>query len=511
MNFPNLKERLDQNIQRPCFIIASCIKTLFLPSYKSTDFEVHRNWLALTSSLPPHKWYSEATSQWTLDYPPLFAWFEYVLSLAGGLVDPAMLEVNNLEYSSWKTVVFQRMSVVLTDLVFALGINGVAHSLPHLVSKQSGRWSGRFSKQRTLVWLILSNAGLLMVDHVHFQYNGFLTGILLLSVAAVLQGKIVLAALWFSILLNLKHIYLYIAPAFGIFMLRSYCFKSSKDGRIILSSFSLLNLFSLALSVISICGLSLGPFVLSGQLPQLLSRLFPFKRGLCHAYWAPNFWALYNIGDKLLAVFSPKLGLAPVTQTSTMMSGLVQDISHSVLPNISPLVTLVLTLISMLPAVVKLWRSPSNVNFLRSLIIFAWSSFMFGWHVHEKAIILVIIPLAVAACITKYEASMYIAVSTLGHFSLFPLLFQARELSTKLLMLVCHLLVGTQSLPLAPLSWPECLYLGVSPLLFLYCELLHPVLSLAHLQFLPLLTYSAYTGLGLSFCYVRYYLHFLVS
>lgn len=48
-------------------------------------------------------------------------------------------------------------------------------------------------------------------------------GVFVLSLAAAAEERHVLSALLFATLLNLKHIFLYAAPAFFVFLLRRYC------------------------------------------------------------------------------------------------------------------------------------------------------------------------------------------------------------------------------------------------------------------------------------------------
>ncbi|XP_070282973.1 dolichyl pyrophosphate Glc1Man9GlcNAc2 alpha-1,3-glucosyltransferase isoform X4 [Myotis yumanensis] len=436
------------------------LKCLLIPTYHSTDFEVHRNWLAITHSLPVSQWYYEETSEWTLDYPPFFAWFEYALSHVAKYFDQEMLNIHNLNYASSKTLLFQRFSVIFTDILFVYAVHECCKCI-------DGKKAGKELTEKPkfiLSVLLLWNFGLLIVDHIHFQYNGFLMGLMLLSIARLFQKRHMEGALLFAVLLHFKHIYLYVAPAYGIYLLRSYCFTANKpDGSVRWNSFNFVRLISLGLIVFLVSALSLGPFLALNQLPQVFSRLFPFKRGLCHAYWAPNFWALYNALDKVLAVIGPK-------------------------------------------------------GFLRCLILCALSSFMFGWHVHEKAILLAILPMSLLSVGKAGDASIFLILTTTGHYSLFPLLFTAPELPIKILLMLLFTIYSISSLKTLfrkekPLfNWMETFYLlGLGPL-EVFCEFVFPFTSWKlKYSFLPLLLTSAYCAVGITYAWFRLYVSVLTD
>ncbi|KAI9141884.1 glycosyltransferase family 57 protein [Paraphysoderma sedebokerense] len=483
--------------------LSTAIKLLLIPTYRSTDFEVHRNWLAITHSLPLSKWYYEDTSEWTLDYPPFFAYFEKSLSQFATFFDSNMLKVDNLNYASQETILFQRLSVVVTELVLLFGIKRFCDVLPTNYQRY------------VLTAFVFLNPGLLLVDHIHFQYNGFLFGILMLSLSELKRDNVLIGSLLFAALLNFKHIFLYLAPAYFIFLLRTYCFPSSPSIRasVKLSSFSPVNFLKLGVTVLSVFVLSLGPFY--KHLPQLLTRLFPFKRGLCHSYWAPNVWALYTFADRVLIQAFSRFGYEfDSSELANATRGIVGESSFVVLPNILPHHTFILTVVSQVPALIKLWRNPSFENFIVSIVLCGFGSFHFGWHVHEKAMIMVLIPLSLLSITSLALAKIFYIASIVGYFSLFPLLFQPLEFPIKISILVIYVTLsysylshyhGSSTLRLSNL---EKLYLfGFIPLQIFVSS--SSFLIPGKFEFLPLMGCSVYSAIGLVYCWGKLYIGWL--
>lgn len=242
-----------------------------------------------------------------------------------------MLKISANAYTSGETVIFQRLTVIISDIFYFYGVFQWCQIITKLKTRfpKQFLYDQWFHPRVMLAMLFLWNPGLLIVDHIHFQYNGLLSGLMLLSMARMVQKRELESSLWFTILLNMKHIYIYISPAYFVYLLRNYCFDRHFN-------FKLKNFLKLTSIVLFVFTISFGPFIVLGQLSQLISRLFPFKRGLSHAYWAPNFWALYNGIDKVFSFMTNS------KSNASMTSGLVQQYEHQVLFNVTPIVTLLL-------------------------------------------------------------------------------------------------------------------------------------------------------------------------
>ncbi|KAI8372861.1 glycosyltransferase family 57 protein [Radiomyces spectabilis] len=491
---------------RDLLVISTLLKVALIPSYRSTDFEVHRNWLAITHSLPLSQWYTEKTSEWTLDYPPFFAWFEKVLSFFGAMVDPAMVVVQNLNYQSQATVIFQRLSVIASELILYWALVRYVRAFG---SKQV-HW--------ILAASIFLHPGLLIVDHMHFQYNGLLYGILIHSIVEAKRDNLLGSGILFAVLLNFKHIYLYLAPAYFVYLLKAYCFIPGRDGQSRI--FSISRFLTLGLSVIAVFAISLGPFIYYDQIPALIGRLFPFTRGLCHAYWAPNFWALYAGADRFLILLAKRLHWSiNESALSSMTRGFVGDTNFAVLPIIDASQTMIITVIVQLVVLQVLWRKPTFDHFQSSLTLCGFASYLFGWHVHEKAIMLVLIPYGLMAANSRLHLRVLIILSGAGICSLFPLLFQAAETPIKIGLTLLWFAAVIPSLahslhtPLKTLLCPlERGYLVGLVGLQVYTSVLHETLFGAHkLEFLPLLVTSIYCAIGIVYGWIVLMYHHLCS
>lgn len=231
------------------------------------------------------------------------------------------MQEGQLECHTMGCVLYQRITVIVSELVYLLS----------LVYALRGR-----SHSTKMFAALFLQFGFVLLDDIHFQYNSMMQGLLIFSIQLMIEGKVLTSALLFSVLLNFKHIYLYVAPVYFLYILGGYVKTNLKR----LSAVAAFTLIPFALSF--------GPFVLKGGLSQIgiiMARLFPFQRGLVHAYWAPNFWAAYYFLDRVLGSmgFAQRLPEPGVAYSSSL----------KVLPNVTAGVTLLIILLVSLPIYIR--------------------------------------------------------------------------------------------------------------------------------------------------------------
>ena len=112
--------------------------------------------------------------------------------------------------------------------------------------------------------------------------------------------------------------------------------------------------------------------------------------------------------------------------------GIVGDTVFGVLPDVRPAACFALALVGTAVYAARLWQRPTYRALVLCVSLCALTSFAVGWHVHEKAILLAVVPLSL---VTSYSYAYFRAwelLSAITIVSLFLLLHRPLETPVKL-------------------------------------------------------------------------------
>ncbi|EEQ85308.1 hypothetical protein RJZ56_001305 [Blastomyces dermatitidis] len=382
------------------------------------DFEAQRHWMEITTHLPISFWYFYDLQWWGLDYPPLTAYHSWLLGKFGSVIEPSWFALDDSRGIEGPLLkVYMRATVVVSEyLVY----------VPAVVI-----FLRRYSRmQGTHVWAssialvaILMQPATILVDHGHFQYNTVMLGLVVAALECMFAGRMLWASLFFVSALSFKQMALYFAPAIFAFMLGACFSPRVRLGR----------LMCISLITILAFGLMFAPFIITPlynkyrgielalpsppllqnlpvqldesswvfppvlQLAQAIHRIFPFSRGLFEDKVA-NVWCTIHTFYKLHRFPSTLLQRASLGAT--------------ILSIVTPC-----TLIGLYPRPTLL---------LPALASTAWGFFLFSFQVHEKSVLLPLLPMTLLLGndrgLSKETRAWVGLANMLGVWTLFPLL-----------------------------------------------------------------------------------------
>ncbi|KAF9556756.1 glucosyltransferase [Agrocybe pediades] len=424
------------------------------------DYEAQRHWMEITLHLPFSRWYSYDLQYWGLDYPPLTAYVSWVCGYIANVLNPSWVALDSSRgIESTASKVFMRFTVLAFDtLIYVPSILLFAST-----------WQGSRSKrtQELAVLTLIMQPALLLIDFGHFQYNSVMLGFTLLALNFFAMEWDLWGAFFFVLSLGFKQMALYYAPAIGSYLIAKCLYLGPTDGTRLFIRLALVT--SITFAVLFLPWLPpFAPITGTRSILQPIIRIFPFARGLFEDKVA-NFWCASNV------VFRWK-----------------KWASQALLMKMSTL----LTALGFLPAVVGIIRcglrmtkadatskeqekenqskdesqkkevepTPFLALLPYALLTSSMSFFLFSFQVHEKTILLPLLPITLLLSGAPIDSAAYswgTLVNNVGVFSMWPLLKKDGLAVQYLAMLVIwNRLIGYNPFK-TPQTFVQLLSLGV--------------------------------------------------
>ncbi|KAI3405228.2 ALG6 [Candida oxycetoniae] len=362
------------------------------------DFEAQRHWMEITNYLPISQWYFFDLAYWGLDYPPLTAYHSWFLGKIGNFINSAWFHLNSSRgMESQGLIFFLRLTSIISELMIYIP---AVLLLAHILGGK--RYNLSRMDQIIIALIIVSQPGLTLIDHGHFQYNSVMLGLFLYSVIDLIHNNLVLASIWFVSCINFKQMGLYYSIFIFFYILSQ------------LNHFQ--DLIAVGATVVVTQLIYLLPFLLSNHpiktLQQILIRVFPFNRGLFEDKVA-NFWCTTNIFIKYRELFNDSSQLARLTSITTL--SVILPINIYIFLKVKKAASS---------------KSKSNIHKLKAPAIIygfaynALSFYLFSYQVHEKSILVALCPILLLLFIDPGDITMIQWINNIGTFSMYPLLYK---------------------------------------------------------------------------------------
>jgi alpha-1,3-glucosyltransferase len=318
------------------------------------DYEAQRHWMEVTLNLKVKDWYENSTDNdlgyWGIDYPPLSAYQSWICGKFVALFDPQSVELHSSRgFENGPSKLGMRLSVLASDMVVYIPACVVWSSTIHKKS----------SRLLVLLWMIC-NPALLIIDHGHFQYNSISLGLTVASIYCIVSNRYVRGAFLFCAALNHKQMTLYFAPAIFSHLLGVCMQQKGLAGKVKM-------LLKLGVTVLGSFSFLWLPYLRDyNTFIQVLKRVFPMQRGLFEDYVA-NFWCVSSL------VFKWK-----------------KYLTGGVLAKLCAVATMLFSS----PALFMQATKPQNETFILCLANTSLAFFLFSYQVHEKSILIPLVPLS---------------------------------------------------------------------------------------------------------------------